>query len=287
MIDIHTHLGQWGIAPEPEVTEDELLRQMDALGIEKAVILPMGITPESFMFGCDTKDTLAVYRRHPDRILPFCNLDPRTHHSPETDFSYVFGMWREQGCKGLGELTANLPVDDPLCLNLYRQCGEHGLPIIFHLAEAVRYGLYGIADEVGMPRLEKVIQQFPQTVFICHAQAFWAEISAEVDPALRSRYPANPVAAPGRAVELISRYPNCYGDLSAGSGFNAISRDPEFGYRFLEECQDKLLFGTDICHVNQDTPLAPYLRDALASGKITETCYRKITRENAERVLGV
>jgi len=287
MIDIHTHLGQWGGAPEPRVTEEELLRQMDALGIEKAVILPMGMTPESFMFGFDTEDAIDAYRRCPDRFIPFCNLDPRTSHSPDADFSFVFGEWKAAGCKGLGELTANLPVDDPMCLNLYRQCGEFGFPIIFHLAQAVRYGLYGVADEAGMPRLERVLKECPKTTFIGHAQAFWAEIAAEVEEGLRSRYPTGPVTAPGRAVELIKRYANLYGDLSAGSGLNAISRDPEFGYRFLEEGQDKLLLGTDICHVDQEVPIVPYLKEAAATGKITETCYRKITRENAERVLGL
>ena len=30
--------------------------------------------------------------------------------------------------QALRELTANLPFDDPMCRNLYRQCGEVGLP---------------------------------------------------------------------------------------------------------------------------------------------------------------
>ena len=159
--------------------------------------------------------------------------------------------------RGLGELTANLWFDDPLCLNLYRQCGEVGLPIIFHLAVDVAYGLYGVADDPGLPRLEKVLRDFPNTTFFGHAMAFWAEVSAEVKPEERGGYPAGPVTAVGRTVELLRTYPNLYGDLSAGSGFNAISRDPIFGYRFLEELQDKLLFGTDICHVNQEVPHRP------------------------------
>ena len=30
-----------------------------------------------------------VYRRHPSRIIPFANLDPRSGHSPEADFSWI------------------------------------------------------------------------------------------------------------------------------------------------------------------------------------------------------
>ncbi len=287
MIDIHTHLGRWGYRKEPPMDEAELLRRMDELGVAKAAILPLGMTPECFMLPFDTEDVLDVHRRHPDRIIPFCNLDPRSGNSPEADFSWILEDFKAAGCKGLGELTANLHFDDPLCMNLYRQCGQAGLPIIFHLAADVAYGLYGVADDMGLPRLEKVLREFPDTVFIAHAMAFWAEIASNVDEETRGGYPEGPVAGPGRTVALLKKYPNLYGDLSAGSGFNALSRDPEFGYRFLEECQDKLLFGTDICHVNQEVPIVPYLDRAFAEGRIAENCYRKVTRLNAERLLGL
>ena len=287
MIDIHTHLGRWGFRKEPPMDESELLRRMDELGIEKAVILPLGMTPECFMLPFDTDDVLDVHRRHPDRIIPFCNLDPRSGNSPDADFSWILEEFKAAGCKGLGELTANLYFDDPLCMNLYRQCGRAGLPIIFHLAVGVRHGLYGVADEMGLPRLEKVLRACPDTTFVGHAMAFWSEIGSNVDEDTRGNYPKGPVAGPGRTAELLKNYPNLYGDLSAGSGFNAISRDPEFGYRFLEECQDKLLFGTDICHVNQEVPIVPYLKQALADGKISQTSYLNITRLNAQRLLAL
>ena len=40
-------------------------------------------------------------------------------------------------------------------------------------------------------------------------------------------------------------YPNLFGDMSANSGNNAMSRDPEFTADFLKRHQDKLLFGSD------------------------------------------
>ena len=284
LIDVHTHLGRWGFRKEPDMTEDELLQRMDELGIDKAVILPLGMTPECFMLPFDTDDVLAVHHRHPDRIIPFCNLDPRSGHSPEADFTWVLEEWREAGCKGLGELTANLPFDDPMCLNLYRQCGRVGFPVLFHLAVQVAYGLYGVADEMGMPRLEKTLRECPETIFIGHAMAFWAEIASNVDEETRGGYPSGPVAGPGRTPQLLKQCPNLYGDLSAGSGFNAISRDPEFGYRFLDDCHDKLLFGTDICHVSQEVEIVPWLNDAVASGKISKACYEKMSHLNAEKL---
>jgi predicted TIM-barrel fold metal-dependent hydrolase len=36
-----------------------------------------------------------------------------------------------------------------------------------------------------------------------------------------------------------------YGDLSAGSGLNALSRDEDHARQFLARHQDKLMFGSD------------------------------------------
>ena len=82
-------------------------------------------------------------------------------------------------------------------------------------------------------------------------------------------------------------YANLWADLSAGSGHNALTRDPAFGLEFLEEFQDKLLFGTDLCCVPMDMPLAGTLREWRDAGKISEGAFRKIARENAIRLLGL
>ena len=36
-----------------------------------------------------------------------------------------------------------------------------------------------------------------------------------------------------------------FGDLSAGSGLNALTRDPDFTPGFFQRHQDKLLYGSD------------------------------------------
>ena len=43
----------------------------------------------------------------------------------------------------------------------------------------------------------------------------------------------------------LSEFPNLYGDISANSGNNALSRDPEFARGFVARHQDKLIFGSD------------------------------------------
>lgn len=283
MIDDHTHVYA-GWKEEP-LTLEKLLKRMDELKIDKFVILPTGVSPECSQFYFGTECVLEAHNRYPDRIIPFCNVDPRDgSNSPETDFSYLLEKYKSAGCKGVGEITANLYIDDPLCKNLFLHCGKVGLPVLFHMAVKVTYGIYGLAEDIYLPRLERILQEFPQTIFIGHAMAFWAEISGDVDEKTRGGYPPGEIKSEGRLQELLRKYPNLYGDLSAGSGYNAISRDMNYGYKFLEEFQDKLLFGTDLCHVVQEVPIVDYFRNGLKEGKISKIAYDKITEENAKRL---
>ena len=68
---------------------------------------------------------------------------------------------------------------------------------------------------------------------------------------------------------------------------NAILRDPDYGVRFLTEFQDRLLYGTDILNTEFVFPLGQVLDYYLLSGKIDELVYRKICRENAQKLLNI
>jgi hypothetical protein len=144
---------------------------------------------------------------------------------------------------------------------------------------------YGLIDGPGLPKLEQALARFSRLKFFGHSQPFWAEIAPDYGEAGRNGYPKGPVRPGGRLPQLFARYPNLYGDLSAGSGYNAVSRDPEFGYRFMEEHQDRLLFGTDICAPSNDTPLARHLAAALSEGKLSAQAHEKITWRNAALLL--
>ncbi len=290
MIDIHTHIiNLWGGRPggrgQEIVTEKELFRAMDSRGVDRFVILTAGVSPEEPCFYTGPKDILKVYRRHPDRVIPFGNVDPRSgRNSPDTDFSWILNYYKQAGCKGLGEMTANLYFDDLKCLNLFKQAGKFEFPILFHLYHRLG-GSYGLADDRGLPRLERALKECPDTIFIGHATAFWSEISADVKEEERSCYPTGKVKAPGRLQILLKKYPNLYADLSASSGLNAITRDKEYGYRFLEEFQDKLMFGTDIPSNQKVVPHIEYFKEVKEGKKISKDAYDKIVENNAVRVL--
>jgi hypothetical protein len=273
-IDIHVHtrrrpgLGRRG--KQAYATPEQLLGRYDAIGVERAVLLP-GICPECSRQIQSVEEVLEVCEQQPQRFIPFCNVDPRQlTNSPDAPLGDLLEFYRTAGCKGVGEVSANLPFDHPMVENLFRHCE--------------RLGLY---DEPGLPLLDKALSQFPDLVLLGHSQAFWAEIGPLEDPAQRGGYPKGPIRSEGRVVELMRRHPNLHGDLSANSGHNAVSRDEAFGCEFLSEFQDRLCFGTDICAPDTPTPLVDYLLRLRDDGRIAQECFDKIARLNAIRLLGL
>ncbi|MBT3375230.1 MAG: amidohydrolase family protein [Lentisphaerae bacterium] len=292
LIDIHTHCCR---PRHPKLTRpngshypspERQIEMMDAAGIDMAVVMST-LSPEWRYTIVTPEETLDICAQYPDRLIPFCNMDPRyLTNSPNADFSSLLYAYKEMGCKGVGECISNLSFDDPLCMNFFGHVERSGLPLTFHIAPQAG-GCYGFIDEVGLPRLERVLAAFPELVFLAHSQPFWAEISTDViQDGKRVGYPRGPVT-PGRVVELMRRYPNLHGDLSAGSGFNAISRDPEFGYGFLKEFQDRLYFGTDIANDPQELPVVPYFAELGEKRLISQEAHAKITWRNADRLLGL
>ncbi len=290
LIDIHVH-ARTIAAPVARpgggnyVLPRELISMMDDAGIDKAVVMAR-MSPEYAYCYVTPEEVMDLCARYPDRLIPFCNLDPRMMlNSPESDFRPMLQHYKDAGCRGVGEYMANLPFDDPMQLNVFHQVEEVGLPLTFHMGPSIG-GCYGCYDEPGLPRLEKVLKECPNLTLLGHSQPFWAEIGAGVTEEARRGYPEGKVT-PGRLVDLMREFPNLYGDLSANSGYNAISRDPEFGYRFLEEFQDRLLFGTDIVYPLQELPIVPFFRKLAEEKLITEEAYEKITWKNAKRLLGL
>ena len=292
-IDIHVHTSEskWLTYDRESryATPEELIAIYDSIGVERGVLLPE-ISVET---GFQTTSNFEIWRivqRYPDRFSWFCNVDARQGtNSPATDFSAHLAQCRENGAQGIGELTTNLYFDDPLMTNLFRYAEKAGMPVIFHIGN--RGGDYGVVDDIGLPALERTLAAFPKLVFLGHSQKFWAELGGGLTPEERDGYPTGRVAPGGRVPELMRRYPNLMGDLSAGSGYNAMTRDPEFAYQFMEEFQDRLFYGTDICDPrNVERPmlkLARFLDEACEGGRISREAYYKISRGNAERLLGL
>ena len=292
-IDIHAHVAPFPeFAPPiatgmPMPSAEQLIGLYDELGIEKGVILPL--TSSEYHFEQITSlDAKHVADQHPDRFLWFCGIDPRTcGNTPTADITPLLMHYKALGAKGVGELTAQLYTDDPLMDNMFYHCAECDMPVTIHIAPKFG-GCYGIVDELGLPRLEKMLKKHKKLKIFGHSLLFWSEISADVTEETRNKYPKGKVTD-GRIAHLMREYENLYCDLSATSGANAMMRDSEYAARFIEEFSDRIMYGCDICGVNQRFSFAfnEFLDKMYDDGMISAENYYKVVRGNAERILGL
>ena len=258
----------------------------DRLGIEKGVLLPI-VSSEAQLAVMSNEATKYIVDHHPERFLWFCNVDPRAFtNSKDSNLGYLLEHYVSLGAKGVGEMTSNIYADDPKLDNLFGFCAEMGLPVTIHIAPEPN-GYYGIIDELGLPRLEKMLKKHPKLKIFGHSQCFWSEIGENSDE-MRCTWPQGPVKN-GRLPELLRKYENLYCDISARSGAYAMMRDRDHAARFFEEFSDRIMYGCDICAKVNVFPFEfrDFLDSMRASGEISEDNYRKIVRENAVRLLNL
>lgn len=288
-IDVHAHAYRLvppalpGGHPFPSIRQ--MIGHYDRIGVEKAVVMPVA-GPEFYM-PQSNEGVLEMARDYPGRIIPFVSVHPQSiNNSPDAPLGELMRKYKDLGAKGLGEVIWNMDITNPYIRNFFRHAGESGLPVTLHVADRIG-GTYGLYDLPGLPGLRKTLREFPELKIFGHSACFWSELARMDNPGERSGYPKGKVTTEGVLPEMLREFPNLYGDLSAGSGYNALARDPEHAVKFLDEFQDKLLFGLDICRAPDDTtqPLAGLLLSLREEGKITETAFEKIARKNAARLL--
>jgi len=240
-IDCHTHIGRYEDvsnvnSPWDNVTLEALISYMGRSNVSKAVVLPLSSWNVDVTM--PTEYVLDASRRHPDKIVPFCAAEVREQCFEERVMRYV-----DMGCRGFGEHTSKLPIDHRQNLELFELCGRLEIPLLLHLAFG-RSETYGVMDSPELEGLEGIVKEYADVDFILHGPGWWSCMSSVVPP--DEPYPKGPIAEPGRTPYLLENYDNVYGDISAGSGYNALSRDPEFAKGFAKKFSRKLIYGTDL-----------------------------------------
>lgn len=291
VIDVHTHITyrdlpelSYELGRKP-FTVETLIKRMDMEGIDKSLILPL-VNPENLDFYAvaGNNEAILAAKAHPDRLMACCNIDPRTMMSK--DLGRLVKAFKNLGCVGFGELCASLPTDHKLYQRIYEISAAERMPMIFHFVNKANTGSYGAVDQVGLPRLEKMAAKFPDAIFIGHSPCFWNEIDADITDTSRLGYVKGRIERKGRLWKLMADYPNIYGDMSAGSGHNALSRDPEVCFEFINKFHGKILFGTDRFTAPDEpfAPQLPFLKESLKNGRISKDAYENMTHRNFERL---
>jgi len=277
IIDIHQHLNYAG---RPDKV---LLAPQQAMGITMTILLPAGRPLNS----AATHDGSANGLQAGCAGNAACCRFARAHHG-----SYRFGAnevpdladapreierYLKRGAVVIAEQKFGVECDSPAMQRVYELAADYRVPILMHW----QYQMFNY----GFERFDRMLEKHPRTNFIGHAQTWWANI----DKSLSDQsvlYPRGKVTPGGRTDRYLADYPNMYGDLSAGSGLNALTRDEEFTRDFLERHQDKLMYGSD-CDDWMGTGLACQGAQTLATLRrlvASKAMERKLLGENAKRV---
>src|ERR1035441_10586401 len=224
VIDLHQHTHYAGR------TDEQLIAHQKTMGITLSVLLPAGSRYglAADVYGNDS--VVALARAYPRQFLFFANELPDI---PET--KTVIEKYLRLGAKGIGE--QKFPVEcDSLAMQLVAEIArDYQVPVLMHF----QHNTYNM----GIEKFHTMLAKYPTVNFIGHAQTFWGNI--DKNHRQEVLYPKGPVTPGGISDRLLSDYPNMYGDLSAGSGLNALVRDEDHARDFLKRHQDRLIYGSD------------------------------------------
>jgi predicted TIM-barrel fold metal-dependent hydrolase len=268
IIDIHQHTHYSGRS------DADLIAHQRKMGITKTVLLPAGSRHglEADAWGNDS--CLALVKKYPKEYLFFANELPDVDETKPVIEKYL-----KLGAIGIGEQKYFVDADSRHIDLIATLAKAYNVPVLLHF----QYGKYNM----NFARFHKILEKYPAVNFIGHAQTWWANIDLNHDQSVL--YPKTKVTLGGLSDRWLSDYPNMYGDLSAGSGLNALTRDEEHAREFLKRHQDKLLYGSDCndtvgtgekCSGSQQLAM---IRRLVSDPHIR----RKILYQNARRVLKI
>jgi len=288
VIDIHQHTDYGGKRDKdwnptgPGRTHEQLIAHQKAMGVTRTVLLPAG----KFVRGASTHQGRAngldgtcsgnevcrqLAKDHPELFLFGANEVPDLPEAPETVEKYL-----KAGACVIGEQKFGVECDSAEMQRLYALAGDYNVPILMHWQHTTY--------NPGFDRFPKMLEKFPKVTFIGHAQTWWANIDKNhLDQSVL--YPKTKVTPGGMTDRYLADYPNLFGDLSAGSGQNALSRDEDQAREFLQRHQSKLMFGSDCTDaLGQGAACIGAGTMALIRKLASKEVSRKLLFENARKV---
>jgi predicted TIM-barrel fold metal-dependent hydrolase len=219
-----------------------LLAHQRAIGATTTVLLPAGRPAAIASTHNGVANGLQAQALGNDACYRFAQEHPDAYRFGANEVPDIEGATREieaylkRGAVVIAEQKFGVACDAPQMQRIYELAHAYSVPVLLHW----QFGMYNH----GFERFHTMLERFPRVNFVGHAQTWWANIDRNhADQTVL--YPKGPVTPGGLTDRYLRDYPNMYGDLSAGSGLNALSRDEAFTRDFLARHQDKLLFGSD------------------------------------------
>lgn len=172
VIDAHGHIGiqpdlrQSGFPPVERYLGNECIRDMNEVGVDKAIIFPM--TNPSGDYSKDNNMVAKEVKKYPDRLLGFCRVSPRS--GPETCIEEIRRSVKGLGLKGL-KLNPSFDWHYPNSESVHQimeEVRKLKIPIIYHS---------GITLNASPALIGALAMDFPDVkIIMAHIGIFeWAE----------------------------------------------------------------------------------------------------------------
>ena len=185
VFDLHFHLR-----PQPAAN----LAHLDGAGVTKANLLTRGAVLEQVK---------AIQTAAPGRFTWFNSYDVT---KPEAE--QILTQAVKEGAQGFGEMKFHVAADGPELRRIYALAADLRVPILIHFQEVDHFPNEGTWSTGFAKTFESVLKAYPKTTFIGHADAFWANVSADYHN--EAAYPAGPITRGGVTDKLLGDYPNLY-----------------------------------------------------------------------------
>ena len=280
IVDIHQHLNYTGRPDEV------LLAHQRAIGVTKTILLPSGRPVDRASTHKGVANGLQAETLGNEACYQFATAHSGAYAFGANEVPDLAGTTREierylkRGAVLIGEQKFGVECDSPEMQRIYALAQAHDVPVLMHW----QFKMYNY----GFERFHKMLEKYPKVNFLGHAQTWWGNIDKKHSDQT-VMYPKGPVTPGGLTDRYLSDYPNMFGDLSAGSGLNALTRDEDFTRDFLVRHQDKLVYGSDCADREGGSAACQGGRTIAAIRKLaaSKEVERKLLYGNAKRLFRV
>src|SRR3954454_692395 len=277
VFDVHVHIQPWEML-KPEVmailadpshanakdvlaSADNVVRFLDAEAIDRICCINY-VSPDVMGFTRETNDWIARFTLdHRDRLLPVGSVNPLHEINVRDEIRRVLDlgirMIKIHPPHQLFSPNAYKRGDLWQLSEIYRECEERGVPVMFHTGTSIFPKARNVFAD-PMP-IDDVAIDFPKlTIILAHTgRPLYGET----------------------AVFLARRHPNVHLDLSGIPPKSLLRYIPR-----LESIADKALWGTDWPSPGVVSP-RKNVEEFVALG-LPEEAQRKILRDNASKLFG-
>lgn len=225
IIDAHEHIEDFSRAEVLKMASGEAGITKTILVASPTETLSLNGSKSFTGYRENMEELLRIAKTYPKRFIAFCTLNPL-----DSDVMEYLQKCYEDGGKGLKLYNGHsyyydifgIPLDSPRMMPIYAFAERNKMPLLFHV-NIVKYE----------GELRRVLDKHPDLVVsVPHFMVSSIDLT--------------------KVESLLDHYPNLYTDISFGSteflaaGLRRISKDPGKYAEFINNYQDRILFGADM-----------------------------------------